>query len=249
MVLIPYQMLSQFTNQQNLLHPEEAQLSTLDHSLNSILGNRGHNPELKTKLYGQALNRFLTQKNELRPQEQSYDSDLPQDDDLILAGMPKRFQQRAKGLLAHVKRNPLLRWTPQGELIYRGNVINGSNITDLVHEYARTTPRMHQPLGMAEFDQALRDNHTPNEFMRQAINRPRPIIPVVGAVAARQQQQQQPESSDDDSGDPNPAAVARAYDNINRNRRQWAAAAARPARVHNPPNRWSPYEAPRKKRK
>lgn len=84
----------------------------------------------------------------------------------VLDTVPKSFKRKAELLLDRVKRDPHLAWNDQGELIVRGQVINHSNIADLVNDALRTR-RGHPtpPEGWRAFAAALRRVNTPKEWI------------------------------------------------------------------------------------
>ena len=77
------------------------------------------------------------------------------DTEVILSAIPKNYRTRAQALLNHITADPQhrFRWNQQGELIYRGQVIPGSHITDLL----KNSQRHSQPVGLQEFQDGLKE--------------------------------------------------------------------------------------------
>jgi len=175
MALVPQQMLEAL-NQQRILHPQETHVSTLDDELRLILDNKNLPPDIKCKLYSQAMNKFLNFKNEViegpppppPPKQSAPEPPQKSEADSFLIGLPKTYKDRGRGLLAHIKNNPYLSWNENKELVYDGQSIPNSNIVDLIQDYSRPRARVGHPSppGLREFEEALKRNNTPKEFMR-----------------------------------------------------------------------------------
>jgi len=88
------------------------------------------------------------------------------DTEVILSAIPKNYKTRAQALLNHITADPQhrLRWNQQGELIYRGQVIPGSHITDLLKNSQRQY-RHSQPVGVREFQDGLKELNIPVGLM------------------------------------------------------------------------------------
>ena len=83
---------------------------------------------------------------------------------------PARYQRTAKSLLEHIRKSDGLEWSPRGELIRDGRIIENTNILDLVHSLARPRPTLRPPLGSVKFLEALRSSNVPQELILNAPN-------------------------------------------------------------------------------
>jgi hypothetical protein len=113
---------------------------------------------------------------------------LPITDIEILQGLPKTHMKSGQRLIAHIKGNRNIKWTNRGELMYRGKVITGSNITSLVQDLARPFARIRHslPKGAKEFSQLLADTNAPGDFLR-LLERPELDMFRVGAHSSPKQ--------------------------------------------------------------
>lgn len=99
--------------------------------------------------------------------------------DIILASIPKQYQYKVRAILMHIKQDPkrLLTWNEKGELIYHGQVIAGTHISDLLKD----TQRKYQsfsPVGVEQFRQGLSEIHLPSSLLghtRHSENVSRPV--------------------------------------------------------------------------
>lgn len=92
------------------------------------------------------------------PSEQSNGLDV----EVILSAIPKNFRTRARALMNHIVADPQQRihWNAQGELIYHGEVIPGSHITDLLKNSQRQYKHS-MPVGQEEFQDGLKELNIP----------------------------------------------------------------------------------------
>ena len=83
-------------------------------------------------------------------------------EEVILASVPKPYKYKVRGLLMHMKNDPhkILSWNEKGELVYRGRVISGSHISDLLKDTQRHYKQF-SPHGVEEFRQGLEELHVP----------------------------------------------------------------------------------------
>lgn len=62
--------------------------------------------------------------------------------DLIISAMPKSLKRKAEALLRYIEKE--VSWNDKGELVYRGETLSGSHITDLIRytlqEYGEAPP-------------------------------------------------------------------------------------------------------------
>ena len=172
MALVPHDMLSSFLTQQASLQPEVSHLTNLDRDMKTILEDPSLPADIKQKKYSQALNRYMNFRQEIMHPKPITVEDpdmpvMPLTDAEIMTGLPKSFRNKGEGLIAHVKRNRNMQWNANKELIYKGNLIQGSNIVDLIQEFVRPKQRSRGlPIGGEEFQEGLLDSNAPREFIR-----------------------------------------------------------------------------------
>ena len=62
--------------------------------------------------------------------------------DLIISAMPKSLKRKAEALLRYIEKE--VSWNDKGELVYRGETLSGSHITNLLRytlqEYSEASP-------------------------------------------------------------------------------------------------------------
>ena len=86
--------------------------------------------------------------------------------DILEHIIPIKFQTKAKGLLKFLSQygGDVVSWNEKGNLIYKGDIIEGSHIGDLLKHALTNNPRRN-PTGYRQFFQALKDIHTPTSFI------------------------------------------------------------------------------------
>jgi len=104
------------------------------------------------------------------PTTQEEESHL--DTDIIMSAIPKNYRTRAQALLNHITADPQhrLRWNTRGELVYQGQVIPGSHITDLLKNSQRQYK--HAPMGLNEFEAGLKELNVPTGLMEARLGPP-----------------------------------------------------------------------------
>ena len=91
-------------------------------------------------------------------------ADKPDEHDL-LTYMPKNIKNKAAQLIEYIKRTPVLSWNDRLNLIYKGRIIPGSNIVDLIRA-ASYKYKDFNPPGQDEFHRALREQNVPETLLR-----------------------------------------------------------------------------------
>ena len=80
----------------------------------------------------------------------------------IVSHLPKRDQPKARLLVSHLKNNPDLIVNDRQELVYKGESIPNSNITDLVLQYVKPGIHGATPVkGWKEFGSGLLQHNVP----------------------------------------------------------------------------------------
>ena len=76
------------------------------------------------------------------------------DQSIILKAVPKNFRVRAEALLDHLSHANDLSWNKRGVLLYRGNLVPHSNISDLIR-YCMREYTSFTPVGLNEYVKGL----------------------------------------------------------------------------------------------
>ena len=147
------------------IHPIHRSMSTLDRDMQNILQRTDLPVEEKVRQYNQILQRYLEYQDHLRiptaPPPMTISKDIEQE---VLSTIPKTMRRKAENLLERVKRQSNLGWNERGELLFNGEVIQGTNIVDLVNDMVRQR-KSFQPRGWREFARALRQDNVPQDLI------------------------------------------------------------------------------------
>jgi hypothetical protein len=148
--------------------PRLNQLATLDQQMQAILNDTSLSPNERLSKYQQTFQRYQTMQNTQVQQHQPILAPTIPDEE-ILATIPKQAKNKARMLLDHVqKHTDIIKWAPDGRLMYDGHIIEGSNKTDLIHHSTRKL-RSRVP-GLAEFNSLLKKTNAPQVAVMQQKN-------------------------------------------------------------------------------
>ena len=91
----------------------------------------------------------------------SRNNDDKLDIEQIVGTLGKPYRHKARQLLKLMQRTPsIFKWTPSGEIIYKDQIIHGSNIIDLIRSVMYKT-KIVKPIGHLEFKHYLRQINVP----------------------------------------------------------------------------------------
>ncbi|KAJ8019009.1 hypothetical protein HOLleu_42670 [Holothuria leucospilota] len=95
--------------------------------------------------------------------------------DLLLANFPKSLKGKAKLLLERISdhrqsENPVIDWNAKGELLYQGETIHGSNLTDLILDVMHSRKDFN-PIGWQQFIHGLADLNFPEAYVGNLMRR------------------------------------------------------------------------------
>ena len=82
----------------------------------------------------------------------------------VMRTIPKTMKRKAEALLERIKAHPDTSWNERGEFIYRGRVVEGSNVVDLLNDILRQRKGF-EPHGRFEFSRALRQTNVPQDMV------------------------------------------------------------------------------------
>ena len=195
MVMVPQDAYSSLMSQQKQLYsPLVTQLSNLDQELQSILTNPSIDSDGKYHQYMNVFKRYQSlQHQQAHPSQPPFPppplvqkpaaADTVEDqphlqaefERRIVDGLPRQVRRKGKLLFRHMRDDPQrFNFLKSGELLAEGEVIPGSNITDLIHFATRKRPTARPPPGFEEFRELLHESNVP----REAINLPEDIQPL-----------------------------------------------------------------------
>ena len=178
MVMVPQDVYSGLlTKEQQTFSPIVGQLANLDQELQKIMSDPSLSTDAKYQLYQQTFSRYQHLKHQQfptapapvisQPVQTQTNPQIPKD--AILDSLPKPSRRKGKILIDHLNRQSnAIQWLPSGELKLSGNVIPGSNITDLVHYVTRKRPTAQPPVGSDSFMQLLAETNVPREAISEA---------------------------------------------------------------------------------
>ena len=133
---------------QQLTSPEAAHFQHLSRKHDQQDAIR--DPYDRIHLQGETLNQMIELKNTMRQR--------------LLEATPKPYQNRASTLFSFMKDK--LQLSPKGEIYNdKGQLIAGSNITDLVQHAVRDRRRAMNPSGWLEFVNYMKQNNVPNMIL------------------------------------------------------------------------------------
>ena len=83
----------------------------------------------------------------------------------VLQTVLKTMKSRAERLLQRIKSHPDITWNPRGEIEYQGQLIENSNLTDLVNDVLRKRRVTGEPIEWKTFAAALRHLNVPQNLV------------------------------------------------------------------------------------
>jgi hypothetical protein len=108
-------------------------MDTLDKKMQTILDREDLSADERLKLYDQSFTRYLNVYDDYRPRPvavapEPVKQDLVEDE--ILESVPKTMKAKAQLKLKKIKSSPDISWNEKGELKYKGETVQGSNMVD-----------------------------------------------------------------------------------------------------------------------
>ena len=190
-VLLPpeiYETLLQKAEKHNtsniLAKPEKSALNTAENNMKSVWERDDLPPDEKVKVFTNELNAMQRyrdslikpkepivkeEKVEAKAKESNEDNDPSKSDtEDVLGVLPKTIRKEANQILRFLKSKPEnLSWNKDRELIYKGTVLRGSNIGDLLLDTLSNRKKMISPVIFANtFSKALAEVDMPKEWIR-----------------------------------------------------------------------------------
>lgn len=158
-----------------LLVLEEAKTpKTLDANLNAVqdaddklkeILNKSHASDAeKMKEYNQGLRSSLIHYNKFKD---TPTQEAPKDviEAELKETLPPSLKTKGELMLQHLKKSGVVRWMDNGELIFDGEPVKGSNIASLVSDVLRRSKSRTPPQGWEQFSRLLAETNIPQEFI------------------------------------------------------------------------------------
>ena len=112
-------------------------MDTLEKKMQTILEREDLSADEFLKLHDQSFTRYLNVHDNYRSRPVTVASEpVKQDliDNEILESVPKTMKAKAQLLLKKMKSSPDISWNEKGELKYKGETVQGSNVVNLVYD-------------------------------------------------------------------------------------------------------------------
>jgi len=166
----------------NLKQPEHYDMKKSEFEMKNIWNKDQLSIDEKVRMFTEELNNFKSRYNEVTKREPlevftknsrvKEEIVTPQKTDLIEEGvaysLPKTSKKHGKMLIDYLKLYPnIIRWNDKGEIIYQGQLVKGTNITDLILDVMSVRSKKHLPtFHEATFTKALADINVPNDWIK-----------------------------------------------------------------------------------
>lgn len=155
-------------------------LSDLDAKMHNILQRKDLQESEKANYYLQILQKFVkiqhpqqktdTSENQETsiPENQEPENATKEEEDAIttkiLKSAPARYLNTVKNIMDYLQANQsILSWTPEGEIVYKGQRLPRTNVINLVIDLLRN--RKKSPSGFKEFQAALKEMDIPSTYI------------------------------------------------------------------------------------
>lgn len=176
MVLVPEAQFNSFTTRKDAVFTPSAvrQAVNLDQEMEQHLNQPVTDPYRQfmefQQLYQSYLNakrnspnRFVQQASINESVQNSSVTEM--DAQIIIDHLPQKVQSGAMKIMGIIKKAPeILRWNEKGNIIYKGQQIEGSNISDLLNDVL-VRRKSFTPQGQASFLDALNDMNVPESLL------------------------------------------------------------------------------------
>ena len=155
LVLVPEHMADQ--RKKPLVPPLTAQVQEIDSDMQDIMQRQDIPIDAQAKMYDQNLQRYLAfydkrmnkplRVNVIKPtvpeeEEKAHGEQIEEQPDEIetdiLDSVPATMKSRTRQLIKKLKANKdIIGWNEQGQMVFKGTTIPGTNIVDLVNDSLR----------------------------------------------------------------------------------------------------------------
>lgn len=144
------------------------QINEFKTEMEKILADSSLPAEEQYQLYLQLFSRYLNFENEKRQpttvlvKSETLLDEKPENSksfdwsSSIIDSLPKSKKNKAQSLIDYIKNCPSIDVNTMGEIIINKELIKGSHIVDIVHDFTRERAKSKPPIGAFEFGHALR---------------------------------------------------------------------------------------------
>ena len=167
-----------------IAQPAATTLARLDEEMKQIMDNKMLNEDEKMKLYNNVLQQFMLTKSqamrervvpvkwtETRSENEQLSSRSRSDDVEteimtrdIVRSLPQKFRNKGAALMDRINKSTALNYNRRGELVYKGQTIPGTHISDLVNDVIRRRKNFN-PTGWQTFAAALQELNFPKDLI------------------------------------------------------------------------------------
>ncbi len=140
---------------------QDKTLSSLDSQIGQTLNN-DMSDDLKVKRYLEALNKY-------RAYEAPKTIEATQDfESRVVDSVPISQQYKARRLMDYLKRDPDIKLSDKGQLIYRQSLMPNSNIVDIMSDILKKNTVGENPFGWEQVLNSLSNQNVPQELVTNA---------------------------------------------------------------------------------
>lgn len=145
--------------------PQVTHTAELQTKMKDVLEDPQLSESEKMMQYGQTLHQFQGSHQKAKVGSSPSPSSTPviPPSDKIMDSVPANLRRKAKLMLQFIEQHPKMSWNDQGELMYAGRRIAGSNMIDLVNDMLRARKTVSSPRGWETFAQGLAEANVPQE--------------------------------------------------------------------------------------
>ena len=184
MILVDPRMLDSLQKTPPVPEATSKSLSEIDQAMRDVLDRDDMDDNNKADSYQQLLWRFLKRFGQYRdkplgkveisqtsptsvtsPDEETIVQKTSKVEKRVLESVPKTMKRKAQLLLDHMKDNTDASWNEKGELVYQGQTMEGTNMSDLVNDALRQRKKTEDPRGWQTFAEALKASNVPRELI------------------------------------------------------------------------------------
>lgn len=141
--------------------PKETTLNNIDNSMHNVLNNNKLNDYEKDKIYTQKLGSYVSMRDNQNRQTRPV-KNWPID---TIDSIPKKYQTKGKALMQYIQSDKDIQWDELGQMSLKGNLIEKSNIIDLLHDSLRARKTSQKPKGWKELCRHFHSRNIPQELL------------------------------------------------------------------------------------
>ena len=151
-----------------LTTPKDKVLSSIEGEMSSILNDESIPEDVRAKMYASKQSRFLKIEHPQWGETTAVTKTL-NSPDFVLDTLPQKLVERAKPLASILKNTKRVSINDKNEMIIDGDVIPGSNATELYLDILKR--RQNTSRGYDRFEQLLQESGTPSDILERPSTR------------------------------------------------------------------------------